>query len=34
MSKWMLGILGAAGLALVIRRELPAIKRELKIIRM
>lgn len=34
MGKWLLGILGAAGLVLIVRRELPAMKRELKIIRM
>lgn len=34
MTRWMLFALVAAGVAVLVRRELPAMKRELKIMRM
>jgi hypothetical protein len=34
MSKWMLGALALLALGALLRKELPAMKRELKIMRM
>lgn len=34
MVKWMLAALGVAGIAVLVQRELPAVRRELKILRM